>query len=39
VIGFLLYISGVALFLFGAVAPFVVQSDAGREAKRKGAVR
>jgi len=39
VIGFLLYMSGVALFLFGAVAPFVVQSDAGREAKRKGAVR
>jgi hypothetical protein len=39
VIGFLLYMSGIALFLFGAVAPFVVQSDAGREAERKGAIR
>jgi len=38
-IGFVLYMSGIALFLFGAVAPFVVQSEAGREAKRKGVIR
>lgn len=38
-LGFVLYMSGVALFLFGAVAPFVVDSDAGREARRKGMIR
>jgi len=38
-LGFMLYMSGIALFMFGAVAPFVVDSDAAREAKRKGAVR
>jgi hypothetical protein len=38
-IGFVLYMSGVALFLFGAVTPLLLDSKAGREARRKGVIR
>jgi len=39
VIGFILYMAGVGVFVLGVLAPLMLDTEAGREAKRKGVIR
>ena len=38
-IGFILYMAGVGVFILGVLAPLMLDTEAGREAKRKGVIR
>jgi hypothetical protein len=35
----ILYVGGALLFVLGTVTPLLIDSKAGREARRKGAIR
>ena len=38
-IGFILYMAGVGVFILGVLAPLMLDTEAGREAKRNGVIR